>query len=169
MLGAALAAAICGPARADDTRDDVAAIDAPAALAEAGRIICPKCDPRRVDAVAGSIARAASTPEDQALLLVTAVRESALRLEVETCRVVGDGGRAVSSYQLWRHHWRGHTRSEICSDPALAAGLALGALRFGRTVRARIAAFMGRGQQDPEVSRRVRLYGVAMRIVAGES
>jgi hypothetical protein len=57
-------------------------------------------------------------------LVVVQDQESTWRSDVETCKVVGDGGRAVGAYQMHRHWWRGRTRKEICSSNLLAATLA---------------------------------------------
>lgn len=120
-------------------------------------VLAPALPTARAESVAISIASASDGDlEDAILLLVTSFRESSFRKEVEDCRVVGDGGRAFTSYQLHAHHFGGHSRRELCTDPELAARRALGALGTGPPLK-RVARFMGRPVIDPEVRLRVAL------------
>lgn len=63
-----------------------------------------------------------------AALIVVQHEESSWRRDVETCRVTGDGGRAIGAHQTHRHWWRGHSRKEICASNRLSATIAAHAL-----------------------------------------
>ncbi len=115
--------------------------------------------------IATPIAQVAETPEEAALLAVTVDAEGGVRRRVMNCTVLGDHGHAFGGWQLHRWHIRGPVE-EFCRNPALQAEMALRALRNGDTVRERIAHFMGRRENDKEVSRRVKRYE---RLLAGES
>lgn len=115
--------------------------------------------------VAAPIADVATSREDAALLVVTVDAEGGVRPAVMNCRILGDNGHAFGGYQLHRHHIR-VSIAEFCRSPHIQAELALAALGHGKTVRTRIAAFMGRREKDPEVSRRVLRYE---RLLAGDT
>ena len=53
----------------------------------------------------------------EALMMAVAVKESALRLDVERCEVVGDGGKA---FGLWQEHLAPRHRAVFCGPAALA-------------------------------------------------
>lgn len=116
------------------------------------------------DELAAPIAEVSTTLEDAAILAVTIDAEGGVRRSVMTCKVLGDHGHAFGGYQLHRWHIRGPLE-EFCRDPRLQAEMALRALGSGSTVRARIASFMGRRENDKEVSRRVTRYE---RLLAGD-
>ena len=60
------------------------------------------------------------------MLAAVAVGESALRRDVEDCKVTGDGGRSVGLGQVMRGpNWKGYKRSEICGNRKLQLKLAL--------------------------------------------
>lgn len=60
------------------------------------------------------------------MLAAAAVGESALRRDIENCKIAGDGGRSVGLGQVMRGpNWRGHTRKEICNNRKLQLKLAL--------------------------------------------
>src|SRR5258708_2642749 len=116
--------------------------------------------------IATPIAQVAETPEEAALLAVTVDAEGGVRRRVMNCTVLGDHGKAAGGWQLHFHHRSAYSLAEFCRDPFLQARLALRALSHGITIRTRIAAFMGRRENDKEVSRRVKRYE---RLLAGES
>lgn len=112
---------------------------------------------------------------DQGLELVTVLKhESDFRREVQTCRVKGDGGLALGSYQLHKHWRAGYPESRLCSDLVLQTRLADRALRACRgekgSHRRAFARFLGRPENDPEVARRVATFQRAKTAVvaAGE-
>lgn len=121
--------------------------------------LAPWVGPARAAEIAAGPA-AATSDLDEALLLVTVdYHESSLRKSVEDCRITGDGGRAVSAYQLTRRHLGRRTRAEVCASHALASKLALRALRAPQCdPRCALAAYLGRRQSDPEVSRRMQTF-----------
>lgn len=121
----------------------------------AGLIALAKLADPHAALLAGPIAEAAPTVEDGLLLAVTLDAEGGVRPKVLDCRILGDNGHAFGGYQLHTQHFHGHSVGEVCRDPKLQAELALRALSHGRTIRTRIAAFMGRRENDREVSRRV--------------
>jgi hypothetical protein len=116
--------------------------------------LSPALPPSYAKHVAETIASVTESKEEATLLLVTNAGESSLRRDVETCEKTGDGGLAISSYQLHWWHWGGYSRSEICARPTLATGLALRALSGDGDYAHRIARFMGRKPTNPEVLRR---------------
>jgi hypothetical protein len=60
------------------------------------------------------------------MLAAVAVGESALRNDIESCKISGDGGKSVGLGQVMRGpNWQGHTRKEICGDRKLQLKLAL--------------------------------------------
>jgi hypothetical protein len=130
---------------------------------------------RAAEVASGAAVAAEASPqplEAGVLLIVTAWRESGFRKAVETCQITGDGGRAVTAYQLHREHWGHHQATEICADHALASRLALRALEGHHSVRGACAAFLGRRWTDPEVTRRVAAFNrllAAARAHEGES
>jgi len=80
---------------------------------------------------------------------------------VQTCRITGDNGRSLGSFQLQRHFRGGFSLRDFCNTPSLQAQLALRALRISRgtgDVRRAFARYMGRRGADAEVCRRVRTY-----------
>jgi len=115
--------------------------------------------------LAAPIAEVATTLEDGLLLATTLDAEGGVRPKVLDCRILGDNGHAFGGFQLHRQHIRGPI-GEFCRSPRLQAELALRALSHGKTVRTRIAAFMGRRENDKEVSRRVKRYE---RLLGGSS
>jgi hypothetical protein len=69
-----------------------------------------------------------SLTEEDALhmLAAVAVGESALRRDIENCKVSGDGGRSVGLGQVMRGpNWKGYTRKEICGNRKIQFKLAL--------------------------------------------
>lgn len=69
-----------------------------------------------------------SISEEEALhmLAAVAVGESALRHDIETCKVSGDGGKSVGLGQVMRGpNWKGHTRSQICQSRQVQLRLSL--------------------------------------------
>jgi len=60
------------------------------------------------------------------MLAAVAVGESALRRDIENCKVSGDGGKSVGLGQVMRGpNWKGYTRKEICSNRKIQLKLAL--------------------------------------------
>jgi len=95
-------------------------------------------------------------------LVATQHAESAWRPDVERCEVTGDGGRAVSAFQLHRHWWAGYSREEVCKSNGRAAWLAAGALvvlehRTGGMIGA-MRAYVGCAPGDPRAVKRIQAY-----------
>lgn len=60
------------------------------------------------------------------MLAAIAVGESALRRDVENCKVSGDGGKSVGLGQVMRGpNWKGYKRTEICNNRKIQLKLAL--------------------------------------------
>lgn len=78
------------------------------------------------------------------ILLAMAIRESSLRVDVETCEVTGDGGRAVG---IWQSHATGILRERLCKGGALVqarqAAAHLTTICRG-TLPERVACYAGR-------------------------
>lgn len=112
---------------------------------------------------AADIALAADGDIDMAWALVaTQHEESHWRVDVETCRVTGDGGRSVSAYQLGKWWWAGYSQAEVCASNQLAASLAASALtvlshRTGGLPGA-MRAYVGCRPGDVRSVRRIQLY-----------
>ena len=67
-----------------------------------------------------------STKDALALLTGVIVIESGLRLDVETCKANGDGGRSIGLGQVMSGpNWEGHSRKDICANRKLQLRLAL--------------------------------------------
>lgn len=120
-------------------------------------------DVPRAERYAADIYTAAQGDIDLALaLVVTAEGESRFRSGVETCREVGDRGKAVSMYQLHRDSgsWGGSSRTELCNDNALATKRAAEWLIMLRLNtggwRGAIRAYIGCDMGDPRAQRRIR-------------
>jgi hypothetical protein len=128
-----------------------------AALVSAALVSLAHLGQVSADRLAAPIADVATTEEEALLLAVTLDAEGGVRPAVLDCRILGDHGHAFGGYQLHRQHIRGSI-AEFCRDPYIQAELALRALSHGKTIRTRIAAFMGRRENDREVSRRVIRY-----------
>ncbi len=95
-------------------------------------------------------------------LVATQHEESRWRLEVETCAVTGDGGAAVTAWQLHKHWRGGYSQAEVCGDNRLAASLAAAALialehRTGGMTGA-LRAYMGARPGHVGAVRRIRLF-----------
>src|SRR5262249_40416495 len=95
-------------------------------------------------------------------LVATQHEESRWRADVESCAVTGDGGAAVTAWQLHRHWWQGKSREEVCASNRVAASLAANALtvlahRAGGFPGA-IRSYIGCRPGDPRSVRRIRLF-----------
>jgi hypothetical protein len=91
-------------------------------------------------------------------LVVVQHEESAWRESVETCRITGDGGLAISSFQLHRYWWGPYSRRELCASNGAAAERAAHTLRVlvvttGSFVGA-LRAYVGCRATDPRAMRR---------------
>lgn len=74
----------------------------------------------------GSLRSSIAKEDALPMLAAVAVGESALRRDIEDCKVAGDGGRSVGLGQVMRGpNWKGYTRKEICGDRKLQLKLAL--------------------------------------------
>lgn len=136
---------------------------APALVSLALTALLPTLNPGRVGELSESIAAVAETPDDVARLAVTVARESSGLRAYETCERTGDSGRAISSYHIWRFHWGGHSRAEICADPILAARLALVVLKRRTDIAWSFTRYIGADTPaHAEVRLRVKLYGKAL-------
>lgn len=133
-----------------------------AALVTAALVsLLPQLNPSRIDELAQTISAVADTQDDAARLAVTVARESSGLRSYENCERIGAAGE-VSGFQIRHFHFHGHTKAEICSEPELAAELALAVLRKRKSVRVTFAAYLGRIASDSEVVLRVRLYFKAL-------
>jgi hypothetical protein len=65
-----------------------------------------------------------------ATLTVVANAEGSFTKAVETCKIVGDEGKAISLYQLHPHFYGRYTPEEICSNNRLATSIA-GKILYG--------------------------------------
>ncbi len=97
-----------------------------------------------------------------AAMVATQFEESRFRAEVEDCRVTGDGGHAISAWQLHKHWRGGYSQAEVCASNALAASLAASALvalshRTGGLAGA-LRAYIGCRPGDSRSVRRIRLF-----------
>ncbi|HMJ53601.1 MAG TPA: hypothetical protein VK540_16050 [Polyangiaceae bacterium] len=125
--------------------------------------LAPNLPTETVDRYAADISEAADGELELAVALVsTQDAESSWRADVETCKITGDGGRAISAMQIHRHWWAGYSRAEICASNTLAVSLAASALtvlshRTGGT-RGALRAFVGCRPGDPRSVKRLRTY-----------
>lgn len=90
-------------------------------------------------------------------VIVVQQEESSWRSDIESCKVVGDGGRAIGAHQTHRHWWRGRTRKEICGDNRLSASLAAHALltlRRGDGYAVALQRYVGCPANDKRAVRR---------------
>lgn len=125
--------------------------------------LAPQLPPETVERYAADIESAAQGELDLALSLVaTQDAESSWRSDVETCKVLGDGGAAATAWQLHKHWYSGHTRAEVCASNTLAASLAASALialshRTGG-LRGALRSYIGCRPGDPRSVKRLRTY-----------
>jgi hypothetical protein len=125
--------------------------------------LAPQLSAETVNRYATDIALAADDDAELALAMVaTQDAESTWRADVETCKVTGDGGRAISAMQLHRHWWAGYSRAEICASNRLAMSLASSALialahRTGGW-RGAMRAYVGCRPGDPRSVKRIRTF-----------
>lgn len=79
------------------------------------------------DEFSGGSLRSSMTKEDALpMLAAVAVGESALRRDIENCKVSGDGGKSVGLGQVMRGpNWKGYSRKEICESRRIQLKLAL--------------------------------------------
>lgn len=90
--------------------------------------IAPELRDRYAADIVAAVADSDRPVELAAALVATQSAESDWRESVETCRITGDGGAAISAFQM-HAHWLGtSTRKEVCSSNAVAASLAARAL-----------------------------------------
>jgi hypothetical protein len=121
----------------------------------------PPMSGETIDRYAADIAAAAEGDVDVALALVVIQdAESTWRESVETCKVKGDGGRAISAFQMHKHWWGGKTSKEVCGSNKLAAELAANVIdvlshRTGGIAGA-LRAYVGCNPGDPRSVRRIR-------------
>ena len=102
--------------------------------------LSPRISGEMIDKYASDIAAAVNDVDEECghddrpclelalALVVVQHEESSWRSDVETCKVVGDGGAAIGAHQTHRHWWRGRTKKEICASNRLSASLAAHAL-----------------------------------------
>lgn len=123
----------------------------------------PALSGEMIDKYADDIAAAADGDLELAMALVVVQdAESTWRPTVEICHVTGDGGRAISAFQMHRHWWAGYSRKEICESNRLAASLAASALlvlaeRTGGW-RGALRAYVGCSPTDSRSVRRRRVF-----------
>lgn len=132
--------------------------------------LAPSLQRETAQRYANDIALAADGDVELAYALVATQHvESSWRADIETCAVTGDGGAAVTAYQLHRHWWAGYSREEVCASNALATSLAASALivlehRTGGMIGA-MRAFVGCRPGDPRSVKRIKAY----RLIRGAS
>ena len=125
--------------------------------------LAPATPLERAKRYADDIALAAAGDVDLAYALVATQHvESSWREDIETCAVTGDGGAAVTAWQLHKHWLGGYSRAEVCASNALAASLAASALivlehRTGSLVGA-MRAYVGCRPGDPRSVKRIQAY-----------
>lgn len=74
----------------------------------------------------GTLKSGMSREDALPMLAAAAVGESALRSDIENCKISGDNGRSVGLGQVMRGpNWKGYTRKEICSNRKLQLKLSL--------------------------------------------
>jgi hypothetical protein len=132
--------------------------------------LSPSTPVERAEELADGFTAATEDVDELLELAVTAWHEGQFRLDVQTCRVRGDGGRALTLFQLHRHWRGGFSDRDVCGTLSLQAQLALRALRSCRgsgTPRRAFARYTGRRLQDAEVSRRVATLARLRRLVEG--
>jgi hypothetical protein len=123
----------------------------------------PRASGESIDQYAADIAEASQGELELALAMVaTQDAESTWRRDIETCKVLGDGGAAATAWQLHKHWRGGHSRAEVCASNRLAASLAAGALialshRTGG-LRGAMRAYVGCRPGDPRSARRIRTF-----------
>jgi hypothetical protein len=120
--------------------------------------LAPRLSGEQIDRYAADIAYVAHDNLDLALALVVVQdAESAWRESVETCKVTGDGGLAISSFQLHAHWLGGFSRQAVCRSNLLAAARAGHAMlvlaRVGGMENA-LHLYVGCRATDPRATRR---------------
>jgi hypothetical protein len=123
----------------------------------------PQLDHASATRYGTDMASAAGSVEDGIMLVATAAEEGGFRKQVETCAVTGDGGDAISLYQLHKEHLGRHTREEVCASNRLATRLAMASLarvrRIAGTAELSFARYIGVTRlDDVRVRRRTALY-----------
>jgi hypothetical protein len=101
-------------------------------------------------------------PTQAALVLVTIMAyESDFLEDREDCTVTGDGGRAISLYQV--HGTVGFTREDVCSSHTIATRVATSYVRYAanqcqdekdETIACVFAKYTGRNKDDIGVKKR---------------
>jgi hypothetical protein len=125
--------------------------------------LAPLLELSTAERYAADIAAACGDEADLCFALVATQHvESSWSMDVETCVITGDGGRAVSAFQLQKWWWAGYTRAEICSSNRLAVWLAASTLtvlshRTGGTIGA-LRAYVGCAPGDPRSVKRIKAY-----------
>ncbi len=132
----------------------------------------PSLEADRANILSRDIAAEVDTLDEARAVIATIETESGMRESVQSCRVTGDHGKAISMGQIHRFWWEGHSRREICADNRLAMRLTIGALRalggkWGRWDGA-FYLYVGRGaaRNDPRIVRRQRLFARLQRLAA---
>lgn len=131
--------------------------------------LAPALPPATAERYAADIAHACGDEWDLcAAMVATQAEESSFRSDIETCAVTGDGGAAITAWQLHKHWLGGYSRAEVCASNTLAASLAASALivlshRSGGMVGA-IRRYIGCRPGDPRSVRRIKTY----RLIRGE-
>jgi hypothetical protein len=120
--------------------------------------IGPRLSGEQIDRYAADIAYVAQDDLDLALALVVVQdAESTWRESVETCKVTGDGGLAISGFQLHQHWLGGISRTEICRSNLLAAaraGFTMKALARYSGIEDAFRRYVGCHRDDPRAIRR---------------
>lgn len=131
--------------------------------------LSPATPPERAEELADAIAFTTESQAEAMALVTTAWHEGRFDRDVQTCRKVGDGGRALTLYQMHRSWRGGFADRDVCRDLTLSTQLALRALRKcrgGGTARQAFAAYTGRSTRDAEVQRRTETYERLLRLIS---
>ena len=126
--------------------------------------LLPAVGRSRAETIARQIDTAARNVDDGLMLVVINRRESDFSAAVERCDVTGDGGRAISAYQLHPHLLGRYSREQVCQDPVLAARIALWTLGRDGTPAERFGRYAGRSTQDRKIVQRVQDYEAVQRV-----
>jgi len=132
--------------------------------------LAPALPPATAQRYANDITLAAAGDLDLGYALVATQHvESSWRLDVETCAVTGDGGAAITAWQLHKHWLGGYSRAEVCASNTLATSLAASALivlqHRGGGWPGAMRRYVGCRPGDPRSVKRIQ----AFRLIRGES
>jgi hypothetical protein len=125
--------------------------------------LAPKLSRATAERYANDIALAADGDLDLGYALVATQHvESSWRSDIETCAVTGDGGAAITAWQLHKHWLGGYSREEVCASNRLAVSLAASALivleHRGGGWPGAMRRYVGCRPGDPRSVKRIKAY-----------